>query len=327
LLSATTFDVNAPSLLAHGQPEFLREVMPKVLSGDALFCQFFSEPSGGSDMYGARTRATRDGDNWVINGQKTWTTFAHHADWGLCLTRTDWDAPKHRGLTWFAMPTSLPGVTIRQIRQLDDSDGGFCESFFDDVVIPDRYRIGNVNDGWTVAQTVLVFERGAGKSGFDPRLEPPGLLAPDLVAVARAAGRLAEPVVRQKLARAHVIDYVGRSLTRRITMSGRSHGLNPGLAGYGKLFAGRYNSVRARIGVEIGGVGAMTWESTEREGRVVSDNYLNSRIQAIAGGTSEMQRNGISERALGMPREISFDSKRPFSEVLRDTKEWTPPKL
>jgi alkylation response protein AidB-like acyl-CoA dehydrogenase len=326
-LSVTTFGVNAPSLLAHGQPEFLREVIPKVMSGDALFCQFFSEPSGGSDMYGARTRATRDGDNWVISGQKTWGTFAHEADWGLCIARTDWDAPKHRGLTWFAIPTSLPGVTIRQIRQLDDTHGGFCETFFDDVVIPDSYRVGDVNDGWTVAQSVLVFERGAGRSGVDLTLDGPGALAPDLVEVARAAGRLDEPVVRQKLARAHMIDYVGRSLSRRVGLSGRAHGFNPGLASYGKLFAGTYNSVRARIGVEIGGVGAMTWKADDREGPRVSNRYLNSRIQAIAGGTNEMQRNGISERTLGMPREISFDSKKPFNEVLSNTKDWAPPKI
>ncbi|MDQ1425220.1 MAG: hypothetical protein QOD72_2718, partial [Acidimicrobiaceae bacterium] len=262
---------------------------------------------------------------WVITGQKTWSTFANHAEWGLCLARTNWDVPKHRGLTWFAIPTSLPGVTVRQIRQLDET-GAFCEVFFDDVVIPDLYRVGDVDEGWTVTQTMLVYERGAGRTGVSTTIDPAGPLAADLVDLARRAGRISEPVVRQKLARAHVIDYVSKSLARRIALAGTAHGFNPGLAAYGKLFAGTYNPVRARIGVEVGGSGAMTWDPTDGRGPDVSNAYLNGRIQSIAGGTNEMQRNGISERILGMPREASVDTKKPFSEVLRDANNWATPK-
>jgi alkylation response protein AidB-like acyl-CoA dehydrogenase len=261
----------------------------------------------------------------VITGQKTWSTSAHHADWGLCLARTDWDVPKHRGLTWFAIPMSLPGVEVRQIRQLDETDG-FCEVFLDDVEIPDLYRVGDVNDGWTVTQSMLVFERGAGRGGASTSIEPAGPLAPDLVQLARRSGRLGEVIVRQKLARAHTIDYVAKALARRIALAGTAHGFNPGLAAYGKLFAGTYNPVRARLGVEIGGSGAMTWDAADPLGRDVSNGYLNGRIQSIAGGTNEMQRNGISERILGMPREMSFDTKKPYSEVLRDAKSWVAPK-
>ena len=284
-------------------------------------CQLFSEPSGGSDLAGSRTQAVRDGEQWVLNGQKIWSTFAHHADWGLCLARTDWDAPKHRGLTWFAVPTRSAGLTIRPIRQLDGT-ASFCEDFFDDVIVPDAYRVGDINEGWTVTQTMLVFERGANRADGGGELGGPGPLAPDLVAVARRAGRLNDPVVRQKLARAHTIDFVGRALAWRIAQAGRAAGFNPGMAAYGKLFPGTYNPIRARIGVEIGGQGAMTWDSDDEHGHDVSIAYLNGRIISIAGGSNEMQRNGISERVLGMPRELSVDTQKPYREVLRDARNW-----
>ena len=219
------------------------------------------EPSGGSDLAAVRTRATRDGDQWILNGQKTWSTFAHHADWGLCLARTDWDVPKHRGLTWFVFPTSLPGVTIRPIRRLDDS-ADFCEDFFDDVVIPDQYRIGEVNQGWTVTETLLVYERGAGHAPVGDHLPGPGPLAPHLVEVARRSGRQDNPTVRQRVAQGHTIDCVGRALARRIALAGLAGGFNPGLAAYGKLFRGTFEPVRARLGVEFGGDEAVTWETS-----------------------------------------------------------------
>jgi alkylation response protein AidB-like acyl-CoA dehydrogenase len=188
------------------------------------------------------------------------------------------------------------------------------------------YRVGDVNEGWTVTQTMLVYERGAGRTGVSTAIEPAGPLAADLVDLARRAGRLAEPVVRQKLARAHTIDYVAKSLARRIALAGTAHGFNPGLAAYGKLFAGTYNPVRARLGVEVGGTAAMTWDPADDQGPDVSNTYLNGRIQSIAGGTNEMQRNGISERILGMPREPSVDTKKPYSEVLRSASSWATPK-
>jgi alkylation response protein AidB-like acyl-CoA dehydrogenase len=322
ILSGTTFHICVPTMMAYGQPEFLRDFVPKVLAGEALVCQFFSEPSSGSDLAGARTRATKDGEQWVINGQKIWSTYAHLSDWGFCLARSNWDVPKHRGLTWFAIPSDAAGVTIRPIRQINETSE-FCEDFFDDVVVPDTNRIGDVDQGWTVTQTMLVFERGAGRpvgnrDGF--RL---GRLAPDLVELARRSGVLGDPVVRQKLARAHSIDVVGRALASRIGELGRLGRLDAGVAAYGKLFQGTYNPIRARLGVEIGGVEAMAWDSFDEHGADTSLSYLNSRIMSIAGGTNEMQRNGIGERALGLPREPSFDTKKPFSQVLRDAQEWT----
>jgi alkylation response protein AidB-like acyl-CoA dehydrogenase len=322
VLTGLTFMICVPTMLAHGSPELLSWFVPKVLAGEALVCQFFSEPSSGSDLAGARTSAVRDGDQWILNGQKIWSTYAHLADWGMCLARTDWDVPKHRGLTWFAVPCDAPGVTIRPIRQINET-AEFCEDFFDDVHVPDTNRIGEINEGWGVTQTLLVFERGAGRPG-DPRgIGGPGPLAPDLVALARHAGTVGDPVTRQKIARAHTNDYVGRALTGRIGEMGRLGRLNAGVAAYGKLFAGTYNPIRARLGLEIGGAGAMTWAPRDEHGRDVSLAYLNARIMSIAGGTNEMQRNGIAERALGLPREPSFDTNKPFNQVLRDAKTWT----
>ena len=322
ILSNTTFAICLPTMIAHASPELLSWFVPKVLAGRALVCQFFSEPSAGSDLAAARTTAVQDGQQWILNGQKIWSTFAHLADWGMCLARTDWEAPKHNGLTWFMVPCEAPGVTIRSIRQISETSE-FCEDFFDDVIIPDGYRIGEVNQGWSVAQTMLVLERGAGRAGDNAELGGPGPLAPDLVELAERSGRLSDPLVRQQIARAHTNDFVGRALASRIAEMARLGRLNPAVAAYRKLFTGTYNPIRARIAVEIGGAGAMTWDADDQHGPDLSRSYLNSRIMSIAGGTNEMQRNGIGERALGLPREPSFDTNKPFNQVLRDAENWT----
>ncbi len=321
-LTITTFYVCVPTMLAYAPPEFLRRFVPRVLAGEELVCQFFSEPSSGSDLAGARTRATRDGEQWIINGQKIWSTFAHLADSGMCLARTDWEVPKHQGLTWFLVPCDAPGLTIRPIKQINEV-AEFCEEFFDDVVVPDTQHLCEVNEGWTLTQTMFVFERGAGRPEDGTPLEGPGPMAPDLVRLARRVGRLDDPVVRQKLARAHTNDFVGRALGARIAQMARLGRLTPGVASYVKLFRGTYSPVHARLAVEIGGAGAMTWEATDIDGAEPSLTYLRGRGASIAGGTNETQRNVVGERALGLPREPSFDTRKPFSEVVREAKNWT----
>jgi len=307
------------SMLAHASPEFLERHIPPILSGEALWCQFYSEPEAGSDLAGIRTTATRDGEHWVIKGSKIWSTGAHHADWAMCLARTDWDVPKHRGLTWFAVPTRAPGVTVRPIRQINGGTG-FCEEFLDDVVVPDADIIGELNAGWAVAQTMLVYERGAGESGTRP--SEPRALAPDLVLLARRVGRADDPVVRQLIARAHINDFaqyhLGRRLSARISSSATPQ---PGLASYGKLAGGTLAPIRARIAVEIAGADVLLWEDGSDEPPAAT-GYLNGRMGSIAAGTNEMMRNGISERVLGLPREPSFDSNKPFSEVVRSARDW-----
>jgi len=308
------------SLLAHASPAFLERHIPRLLSGDELWCQFYSEPEAGSDLAGIRTSATRDGERWILRGSKIWSTGANHADYAMCLARTDWNAPKHRGLTWFAVPTNSKGLTIRPIVQINGT-AGFCEEFLDDVEVTDDDIIGEVNRGWAVAQTMLVYERGAGDAGPAP-LEP-RRLAPDLVALAEEVGRLSDPVARQLLARAHTNDYAQFHLGRRVAARLRSTQTpDPAVAAYGKLAAGTLAPIRARLAVEIAGVHALGWDRGDSPGRRAATDYLNGRMGAIAAGTNEMQRNGIGERVLGLPREPSFDSRKPFAEVLRDARDW-----
>ena len=319
----TTIGVCARTMLAHASPDFLSRHIPRILRGEELWVQFFSEPGAGSDLAGVTTRATQDGDRWILNGSKIWSSGAYYADYGMCLARTDWDVPKHRGLTWFAVPTNAPGVTVQPIREIN-GDTEFCQEFFDDVELTHDDVIGEVNHGWTVAQTMLVFERGAGGTSAVPRAPGPRQLAPDLVALARRAGREKDPEVRQLIARAHINDYARAELSARVAgLMRSSKGLDAGVAAYVKLAFGVFDPIRARIALQIGRSDALLWEPGDVDGMTASLNFLNGRIMSIAGGTNEMQRNGIGERVLGLPREPSFDTDRPFSEVLRNATNWT----
>jgi len=322
IAGGTTFGVCSRTLLAHASPEFLQRHVPKILAGEELWVQFFSEPEAGSDLAGIRTRATRDGERWILNGAKIWSSGAYYADYGMCLARTNWDAPKHRGLTWFAVRTDAPGVTIQPITEIN-GDAEFCQEFFDDVELSDADIIGEVDQGWRVAQTMLVFERGGGGSALTgPAL--PRSLAPDLVSLARRVNRDKDPLVRQLIARAHINDYAQQHLGTRIASRMRAaQGMDAGIAAYGKLAMGTLLPIRARIGMQIGGPEALLWEPNDIKGMTSSLNYLNGRVMSIAGGTNEMQRNAIGERVLGLPREPSFDSNKPFSEVLRDARNWS----
>ena len=256
------------SLLAHASPAFLHRHIPKLLSGEVLWCQFYSEPEAGSDLAGIRTSATRDGDRWILRGSKIWSTGANHADYAMCLARTDWNAPKHRGLTWFAVPTNADGLTIRTILQINGA-AGFCQEFLDDVEVTDDDIIGEVNKGWTVAQTMLVYERGAGDAGPAPM--EPRQLAPDLVALAHKVGRASDPVARQLLARAHINDYAQFHLGRRVAARLRSSKTpDPAVAAYGKLASGTLAPIRARIVVEIAGVHSLGWDSGDTSGRALA---------------------------------------------------------
>jgi alkylation response protein AidB-like acyl-CoA dehydrogenase len=322
VLAGTTFGVCGKTMLAHASPAFLRRHIPAILRGDELWVQFFSEPGAGSDLAGVTTRATRDGERWVLNGAKIWSSGAYYADWGMCLARTNWDVPKHRGLTWFAVRTDAPGVTVRPIREIN---GGteFCEEFFDDVELSDDDVIGEVNHGWSVAQYMLVHERGGGSLSVLPS-PGPRQLAPDLVALARRVGRDQDPLVRQLIARAHINEYATTELTRRIgARMKEAKGIEAGLASYGKLAIGTFQPIRARIGVEIGRGAALVWEEGDDAAMAPAVDYLNGRVNSIAGGTNEVQRNAIGERVLGLPREPSFDTDRPFNEVVRNARNWS----
>jgi alkylation response protein AidB-like acyl-CoA dehydrogenase len=312
------------TIVRHGSPDFLRRHGPRMLAGDELFVQFFSEPGAGSDLAGITTRAVKDGDRWIITGSKIWTSGGFYADYGMCLARTDWDVPKHRGLTWFAVPVTAKGVTVQPIKEIN-GEAEFCQEFFDEVEVPENEVIGEVNEGWAVTQTMLLFERGAGQDDPSRVINVSSGLDPFLVDLAGRVGRLKDPVARQLLAEAHVMDWVRLQLARRIPGMIRKGGKPAnGVASYWKLAAGIYEPARARLAMELSHGAALTWHhDADLDERRHGLNYLNSRVWSIAGGSNEMQRNGISERVLGLPREPSFDADRPFSEVIRNAQNWS----
>jgi alkylation response protein AidB-like acyl-CoA dehydrogenase len=322
IAGGTTFGVCALTMLAHAAPKFLRRHIPRILAGDELVVQFFSDPEAGSDLAGVRTTAVRDGDRWILNGSKIWSSGAHYADWGMCLARTDWDVPKHRGLTWFAVPIRAKGVTVQRIKQIN-GDAEFCQEFFDDVEIADEDVIGDVNGGWAVTQTMLLFERGGALMHRRPD-EPTQGIAPDLVAVARSAGRLDDPDVRRMIAKAHVDDLARRALLARLgALMVSDPGRAASMASYAKLASGIYDPARAKLAMRIGGPGAVAWADPSSEAAGAATAYLNSRFMSIAGGTNQMQLNTIGEKVLGLPREPSFDTDKPFRDVLRDAHTWS----
>jgi alkylation response protein AidB-like acyl-CoA dehydrogenase len=321
IAGGTTFGVCTPTMLAHGSPAFLRRHVPAILAGDELVVQFFSDPEAGSDLAGVRTQAVRQDDGtWRLNGSKIWSSSAYYADYGMCLARTDWDAPKHKGLTWFLVPVRAAGVTVRRIRQIN-GNAEFCQEFFDDVELTDDDIIGEVNEGWTVAQTMLQFERGGGNrslKALDARVLPA-----DLLAMARAAGRLEDPVAQDVIVRAHIDDVACALLGRRLGALIRANPrLASGLASYGKLASATFDPIRANMGLDLAG-GAIAWQDPGSAIADAATDLLNSRFMAIAGGTTQMQLNSIGERVLGLPREPSFDSVKPFRQVVRDARDWS----
>ena len=320
IVGGTTFGVCAPTMLAHGSPAFLRRHIPAVLAGDALIVQFFSDPEAGSDLAGVRTQAVREDGKWILNGSKIWSSGAYYADYGMCLARTDWDAPKHQGLTWFLVPVRAAGVTVARIRQIN-GNAEFCQEFFDNVELTDDDVIGEVNDGWTVTRTMLLFERGGGNRAT--RKRDARRLPADLLAAAAAAGGLDDPHSQDVIVRAHIDDVACAQLGRRIgALIRQNPGLASGLASYGKLASAIFDPVRANMELDLAG-GAIAWQDLASPAAQAATDLLNSRYMAIAGGTTQMQLNSIGERVLGLPREPSFDSGKPFRQVVRDARNWS----
>jgi alkylation response protein AidB-like acyl-CoA dehydrogenase len=325
-----------PTLIDHGSEEMKRRHVPRILRGDEEWIQLLSEPSGGSDMAGAITRLTRDGDTYVLNGAKMWSTGAAQADWGMCLARTDWDAPKHRGLSMIAVPLKdTPGVVIEPIRQVTGAEAHFCQEFFDDVELPVEWLIGEENQGWAVAQTLLNWERlatagnahGYGlNSSAEAGSEGLGSIANrDMVAAAnrRDPSGGADAGLRQLLAESHIERTVSRTANARI-MTGLRTGHYKGQWGsLLKLHLGVDSPRQAKIALAAYGAEGVIWDGDEQIVGSAGENWLGSRGISIAGGSNEMQRNIVSERLLGLPREPSFDRDVPFNEVLRNRSKFT----
>jgi len=321
LFNIPTFGILAPTLLDFGTEEQKARHLPAILRGDELWVQFLSEPSGGSDLAGCITRATRDGDVWVLNGSKIWSSGAYYCDWAMCLARTDWDVPKHRGLTMFIVKIHQPGIQIEQIRQVNGASE-FCQEFFDDVHIPAANVVGGVNDGWTVASRLLFHERnsvGGGSpyvSGGGAETGTGGRL-PGNAWLARELEMAEDPHVRDLVAESHILDVVHAQLADRIG-AGMRTGAFPGTAGaIIRLFSGEKTVRQTDINIEIAGAAF----AAGPEGSVVNayaDQFLGRQGGCLGGGSTEMARNIISERVLGMPREYAADRDIPFNQVRRN---------
>ena len=308
-------------LLDFGTEEQKREHVPAILRGEEIWGQFLSEPSGGSDVAGALTTAVRDGDEWVLNGSKIWTSGAWWTDWALCLARTNWDVPKHRGLTVFMFAIHQPGVELHRIEMLN-GNREFCQEFMTDLRVPDSQRVGDVDQGWTVGTRWMFHERMAMAHNSPLLTEPPTgrrrlADARGLVSVAGELGRVDDPYVRDLIGEAHMLELASTHLQPRLGAAMARGIMSEQAASIGRLFGGVVAGRTATIAFEIAGAEGGVW--SESDGAVVGagTGFLVRQIAAIGGGTLEMARNVIAERVLGMPREQSGDRDVPFRDVPR----------
>jgi hypothetical protein len=321
IFSMPTHNIIGPLLLDLGTEEQKDRYIPKMLRGEELWVQMISEPSGGSDMAGALTRATRDGDVFVLNGSKVWSTYAYRADYAICLARTDWSVPKHRGLTMFIVPVKHPRVTITQIEMVDGTKE-FCQEYFDDVDIPATNIIGAVNDGWTVASRLLFHEKTA-SGGASPYTSvpyrPPGeVTTGEVLGIMRSAGRIDDPAARRDLGWFETVHLAKDALNERVR-AGLRTGNYPDQGGaLAKLCSGWTSVQKATIAHRMAAEGALVWDGDGDVRREAGVFYLQRQSRCIGGGTTEMARNVVSERIMGMPREPAPDRDVAFSEVKRN---------
>jgi alkylation response protein AidB-like acyl-CoA dehydrogenase len=318
-----TFTPCMAVLLEFGTEEQKKTHVPAILKGEEFWMQFLSEPSGGSDVAGAQTTAVRDGDMWVMNGSKIWTSGAWWADWGLCLARTNWDVPKHRGLSVFIMPIHQPAIEIHRIEMLNGTRD-FCQEFMTDVHIPDTDRVGEVDQGWTVGVRWMYHERTV--SGGSPYVtRPPGNRpgrgpaggAAGLVRLMQSAGRLDSSNTRELIGEAHALELVGSALTRHIADGISSGATSDQSAAITRLYGGTSSVRSASIAFELAGGAGVAWSDDTEEFGQTGIAYLVRQAACIGGGTTEMSRNVIAERVLGMPRERTVDKDIPFRDVPR----------
>jgi alkylation response protein AidB-like acyl-CoA dehydrogenase len=321
--------MTAPTILAHGTEEQQRQWLVPLVTGEHQWCQLFSEPGAGSDLAGLTTRAVRDGDEWIVNGQKVWSTFAHLADYGILLARTDADVPKHRGITYFLIDMHQPGVEVRPLRQMT---GGaeFNEVFLTDARVPHENVLGTVNGGWAVAMTTLANERSlmgsigsggmGGRAGGRRRQGAPAPLhgTKALIAMAQERGCADDPVIRQRLADAWARDQIARYLVMRVQGAASRGRIPDAEMSIMKLMAAKQAKRVAELALTIEGpYGALTDDDALAHGDW-QGRFLSAPSLRIAGGSDQVQRNVIGERTLGLPPEPRVDKDVPFRDVLKN---------
>ena len=337
----------APTILEHGTPDQIERFVPAILNGTDAWCQLFSEPGAGSDLAGLQTKAVRDGDEWIVTGQKVWTSEGSHADLGMLVARTDPESPKHRGLTWFAFDMAQEGVEVRPLREMTGRSL-FNEVFIDGARVPHANVIGELNDGWRVTNTTLMVERAGigGSHGLAFAAAHPGTVAGhldrsagtfrgkrlalaaggvgagtfnQLSEEARTRGRRGDPVVRQELAALHTDLEVMRLSAMRSRQKSQRTGGEGNLAKLRMTAALR----RARsLASTILGADMTLWGDEAATDGVLQEMTVFSPAPSIYGGTDEIQRNILGERVLGLPREPGPDPATPFRELPQNATSW-----
>jgi acyl-CoA dehydrogenase len=301
----------APTIHAHAQKQVQEKYLPALYRGDLVGCQLFSEPGAGSDLASLQTKAEKDGDEWVITGQKVWTSGAHYSDIGEIIARTDPNQPKHKGLTGFVVDMSAPGVEVRPLRQMTGG-AAFNEVFFDEVRVPDDHRLGDVGQGWTVALTTLMNERasigtgGAGGNG--------GGGITRFIEMARHYGVGDDPLVRQELARL----YIGQKIsgyTNQRAMDKMKAGVTPGPEMSLSKMALVNNMLQQQklLGMVLGS--KLVVDSGEWGTFSNAQYVLGLPAMRIAGGSDEVMRNIVGERVLGLPKDVGIDTTSPFKDI------------
>jgi len=331
----------APTLMNHASDDLNRRMLRRTLTGELTWTQLFSEPGNGSDLAGLTTSATRDGDTWIINGQKVWSTSAHHADMAIIVARSDFDAPKHKGISYFVMDMNQPGIEVRGIKQMNNH-ASFNEIFIADAEIPEADRVGDVGEGWRIAKTTLSYERGL--SGNRPRLRPQmsgrtwdeanaeaaenlkvyswypqrAGRADLLIERAQKLGCNNDPVIRQEIAKLESLRMASEWTAAR-ARAARALGRKPGPEGsLGKLAASQIAKTSARIHAMIGGSQAMLAGTDRHADEIVAEVLISTPAVSIAGGTDEIQHNILGDNILGLPREPGFGRDTPFRDIPRN---------
>ena len=336
-----SMNLAAPTIMKHGGDKQKQRFLRPALTGEETWCQLFSEPSAGSDLAGLGTHAELDGDEWIVTGQKVWNTSAHHADLGLLVARTDWDSPKHKGLTYFALPMNQKEVEVRPLMQMNRHTS-FNEVFMTEARIPNDYVIGTPGEGWAVALTTLAFERGFGSLKKPRNSKQKSRVIDEAKAEseehfkvyswypqragrvdltkdhARTKKRNTDPIIRQEIAKLLSMHRIGEGTASR-ARAARKLGRAPGAEGsIGKLMSSNVARQANKTHSMIAGASALlTGPSASYDG-IIAEILVSTPAKSIAGGTDEIQRNIIGERVLGLPREPSIDKDVPFRDVPRN---------
>jgi alkylation response protein AidB-like acyl-CoA dehydrogenase len=309
---SVSINILGATIAQFGTPEQKQHVR-RILRGEELWLQLLSEPGGGSDLAGLLTAAVRDGDEYVLNGSKTWSSQAHIADFAICPVRTDWTVPKHKGISVMLLDLRSPGVEIRRITEIT-GESHFCEEFLTDVRVPVASLLGEENEGWAVLRGLLAIEHAWVGRGGSKRADTRHDVA-NLVELAKDRGVDSDQSVRRTVTALHVALRAQQLVAQRVSHGVSTRQLDPNFGGALKIGNDAVSQRVAEAGLAIAGAGGVAWDAHDTHGRAAAHAYLVSRSTPIAGGTAEIVRNNVAEKLLGLPRSSSVDRDLPFNQV------------